>query len=246
MAIGSWTEGRVVVVGPGRAGAVRCGQAGSGGRAHGGRGQLRVRLRRPLLRDFRPSHSSTLLSQQTSHQQPASSTLLLKQISTSHQPPANRTGRLGRRRSHVPRLDGTRDSNIVSLAWNQHGQPTAPDTRLRASASSAPYLAPTIGMNERSSPFSTHGYCSTALCLLDNFILICYWSSFIKFNDIKFADLTEFHEMWSFMRCEETLGISVWLVTGVGYSEIKILLANCWWLICSERTDSDKTKLSNF
>jgi hypothetical protein len=32
------------------------------------------------------------LSEQTSHQQPASSTLLSEQTSTSHQPPANRTG----------------------------------------------------------------------------------------------------------------------------------------------------------
>jgi hypothetical protein len=32
------------------------------------------------------------LSQQTSHQQPASSTFLSEQISTRHQPPAKRTG----------------------------------------------------------------------------------------------------------------------------------------------------------
>jgi hypothetical protein len=32
------------------------------------------------------------LSEQTSHQQPASSTFLSEQTSTSHQPPANRTG----------------------------------------------------------------------------------------------------------------------------------------------------------
>jgi hypothetical protein len=36
--------------------------------------------------------TSTFLSQQTSHQQPASSILLSEQISTSYQPPANRTG----------------------------------------------------------------------------------------------------------------------------------------------------------
>jgi hypothetical protein len=41
---------------------------------------------------YQPSTSSTLLSQQTRHQQPASITLLSEQTSTSHQPPANRTG----------------------------------------------------------------------------------------------------------------------------------------------------------
>jgi hypothetical protein len=40
---------------------------------------------------YQPPASSIFLSQQTSHQQPASSTLLSKKISTSHQPPANRT-----------------------------------------------------------------------------------------------------------------------------------------------------------
>jgi hypothetical protein len=34
--------------------------------------------------------SSTFLSEQTSHQQPANSTFLSKQTSTSHQPPAKR------------------------------------------------------------------------------------------------------------------------------------------------------------
>jgi hypothetical protein len=38
------------------------------------------------------SATSTFLSQETSHQQPASSTLLSEKTSTSHQPPANRTG----------------------------------------------------------------------------------------------------------------------------------------------------------
>jgi hypothetical protein len=36
--------------------------------------------------------SSTFLSEQTNHQQPASSTFLSEQISTSHQPPAKQTG----------------------------------------------------------------------------------------------------------------------------------------------------------
>jgi hypothetical protein len=34
----------------------------------------------------------TFLSEQTSHQQPASNTFLSEQTSTSHQPPAKRTG----------------------------------------------------------------------------------------------------------------------------------------------------------
>jgi hypothetical protein len=38
------------------------------------------------------SASSIFLSQQTSHQQPVSSTFLSEQTSTSHQPPAKRTG----------------------------------------------------------------------------------------------------------------------------------------------------------
>jgi hypothetical protein len=37
--------------------------------------------------------ASTFLSEQTSHQQSASSTFLSEQISTSHQPPAKRTAR---------------------------------------------------------------------------------------------------------------------------------------------------------
>jgi hypothetical protein len=41
---------------------------------------------------YLPPASSIFLSQQTSHQQPTSSTLLSEQTSTSHQPPANRTG----------------------------------------------------------------------------------------------------------------------------------------------------------
>jgi hypothetical protein len=36
--------------------------------------------------------SPNFLSEQTSHQQPASSTFLSEQTSTSHQPPAKRTG----------------------------------------------------------------------------------------------------------------------------------------------------------
>jgi hypothetical protein len=43
---------------------------------------------RPVRLAYQPPASSTFLSQQTSHQQPASSALL----SESHQPPANRTG----------------------------------------------------------------------------------------------------------------------------------------------------------
>jgi hypothetical protein len=39
-----------------------------------------------------PPSSSTFLSEQTSHQQPANITFLSQQISTSHQPPAKRTG----------------------------------------------------------------------------------------------------------------------------------------------------------
>jgi hypothetical protein len=35
---------------------------------------------------FRPAASSTFISKQTSHQQPASSNFLSEQISTSHQP----------------------------------------------------------------------------------------------------------------------------------------------------------------
>jgi hypothetical protein len=53
--------------GPGRAGAVRCGQAGSGGRAHGGRGQPRVRLRRPLLRDFASDDGEAMYHGATVH-----------------------------------------------------------------------------------------------------------------------------------------------------------------------------------
>jgi hypothetical protein len=39
-----------------------------------------------------PPVSSIFFSEQTSHQQSASSTFLSEQISTSHQPPAKRTG----------------------------------------------------------------------------------------------------------------------------------------------------------
>jgi hypothetical protein len=49
-----------------------------------------VRPARPVHLAYQPPASGTFLSQQISHQQPASSTLLLKQTSTSHQPPANR------------------------------------------------------------------------------------------------------------------------------------------------------------
>jgi hypothetical protein len=41
---------------------------------------------------YQPLASSTFLSEQTSHQQPANITFLSEQTSTSHQPPANRTG----------------------------------------------------------------------------------------------------------------------------------------------------------
>jgi hypothetical protein len=47
---------------------------------------------RPVRLAYQPTASSTFLSEQTSHQQPASRTFLLEQISTSHQPPAKRTG----------------------------------------------------------------------------------------------------------------------------------------------------------
>jgi hypothetical protein len=46
----------------------------------------------PVRLAYQPPVSSIFLSQQTSHQQPASSTLLSEWTSTSHQPPANRTG----------------------------------------------------------------------------------------------------------------------------------------------------------
>jgi hypothetical protein len=46
----------------------------------------------PVGSAYQPPVSSIFLSEQTSHQQPASSTPLSEQISTNHQPPANRTG----------------------------------------------------------------------------------------------------------------------------------------------------------
>jgi hypothetical protein len=41
---------------------------------------------------YQPPTSSTFLSQQTNHQQPANNTFFSEQTSTSHQLPANRTG----------------------------------------------------------------------------------------------------------------------------------------------------------
>jgi hypothetical protein len=46
----------------------------------------------PVRLAYQPPASSTLLSEQTSHQQSSNSTFLSEQISTSHQPPAKRTG----------------------------------------------------------------------------------------------------------------------------------------------------------
>jgi hypothetical protein len=47
--------------------------------------------RGPVRLAYEPLANNIFLSQQTSHQQPTSSTLLSEQISTRHQPPANRT-----------------------------------------------------------------------------------------------------------------------------------------------------------
>jgi hypothetical protein len=44
------------------------------------------RGKQPVRLAYRPSASSTFLSEQISHQQPASSTFLSEQINTSHQP----------------------------------------------------------------------------------------------------------------------------------------------------------------
>jgi hypothetical protein len=46
---------------------------------------------RPVRLPYQPPANSINLSQQTSHQQSASSTFLSEQISTSHQTPAKRT-----------------------------------------------------------------------------------------------------------------------------------------------------------
>jgi hypothetical protein len=51
---------------------------------------LHVSYTWPVRLAYQPSDSSTFLSEQTSHQQPASSTLLSKETSISHQPPTNR------------------------------------------------------------------------------------------------------------------------------------------------------------
>jgi hypothetical protein len=47
---------------------------------------------RPVRLACQPLANSIFLSEQTSHQQPASSAFLSEQISTSRQPPAKRTG----------------------------------------------------------------------------------------------------------------------------------------------------------
>jgi hypothetical protein len=47
---------------------------------------------RPIRLAYQPPASSTFLSEQTNHQQPANSTFHPEQISTNHQPPAKRTG----------------------------------------------------------------------------------------------------------------------------------------------------------
>jgi hypothetical protein len=51
--------------------------------------------RKVLLAGYKPATSNqptVLFSEQTSNQQPASSTFLSEQISSSHQPPAKQTG----------------------------------------------------------------------------------------------------------------------------------------------------------
>jgi hypothetical protein len=48
---------------------------------------------RPVRLTYQPPANSTILSEQTSHQQPVSGIFLSEQISISHQPPTKRTGR---------------------------------------------------------------------------------------------------------------------------------------------------------
>jgi hypothetical protein len=48
--------------------------------------------KQPVRSAYQPPARSIFLSEQTNHQQSASSTFLSEQISTSHQPPAKRTG----------------------------------------------------------------------------------------------------------------------------------------------------------